>query len=69
VLHEAIDLYLKRHKPEGADDSLKTATLMWSTAHGIATLQHNRMLDTFDEDADADTLLRTATRAILRSDD
>ena len=27
---------------------------MWSTAHGIATLQHNRMLDTFDEDADAE---------------
>ncbi|EHQ57200.1 transcriptional regulator [gamma proteobacterium HIMB55] len=69
VLHEAIELYLKRHKPESAGDSLKTATLMWSTAHGIATLQHNRMLDTFDEDADADTLLRTATRAILRSKD
>ena len=69
VLHEAIELYLKRHKPESAGDSLKTATLMWSTAHGIATLQHNRMLDTFDEDADADTLLHTATRAILRSKD
>ena len=69
ILHEAINLYLQRHKPESLGDSLKTATLMWSTAHGIATLQHNRMLDTFDEDADADTLLRTATRAILRSDD
>jgi hypothetical protein len=38
---------------------------LWSTAHGIATLQHNLLLDTFDEDADADALLRTATRAIL----
>lgn len=69
VLHEAIDLYLRRHKPGSVSDSLKTATLMWSTAHGIATLRHNRMLDAFDEDADADALLRTATRAILRCGD
>ena len=69
VLHEAIDLYLRRHKPGSVSNSLKTATLMWSTAHGIATLRHNRMLDAFDEDADADALLRTATRAILRYGD
>ena len=46
-------------------DVLQTATLLWSTAHGIATLQHNRLLDTFDQDADAEAMLRTATRAIL----
>ena len=48
------------------ETSLQTATLMWSTAHGIATLQHNRMLDTFDQEADAEAMLRTATRAILK---
>ncbi len=69
VLHEAIELYLRRHQPGAVLDSLQTATLMWSTAHGIATLQHNHMLDTFDEAADADALLRTATRAILHSTD
>jgi AcrR family transcriptional regulator len=65
LVHEAIELYFKKHRPESVDTALQTATLLWSTAHGIATLQHNRLLDTFDEDADADALLRTATRAIL----
>ena len=65
LVHEAIELYLRKHRPESVDTALQTATLLWSTAHGIATLQHNRLLDTFDEDADADALLRTATRAIL----
>ena len=65
LVHEAIELYLRKHRPEAVDTALQTATLLWSTAHGIATLQHNRLLDTFDEDADADALLRTATRAIL----
>jgi hypothetical protein len=41
---------------------------MWSTAHGIATLQHNRILDTFDDEAEPGTLLVTATRAILNAD-
>jgi AcrR family transcriptional regulator len=65
LVHEAIELYLRKHRPEAVDTALQTATLLWSTAHGIATLQHNRLLDIFDEDADADALLRTATRAIL----
>jgi hypothetical protein len=65
LVHEAIELYFRKHRPESVDTALQTATLLWSTAHGIATLQHNRLLDTFDEDADADALLRTATRAIL----
>ena len=65
VLHEAIELYFQQQHPESVETSLQTATLLWSTAHGIATLQHNRLLDTFDEDANAEALLRTATRAIL----
>ena len=65
LVHEAIELYFRKHRPESVDTALQTATLLWSTAHGIATLQHNLLLDTFDEDADADALLRTATRAIL----
>ena len=68
VLHEAIELYLTKQRPDSLDASLQIATLMWSTAHGIATLQHNRLLDTFDENADAQALLRTATRAILQVD-
>ena len=66
LLHEAIELYFRNHRSEAVDTSLQTATLLWSTAHGIATLQHNRLLDTFDEDANANALLRTATRAILK---
>ena len=65
LVHEAIELYLRKHRPEAVDAALQTATLLWSTAHGIATLQHNLLLDTFDEDANADAMLRTATRAIL----
>ena len=65
LVHEAIELYFRKHRPESVDTALQTATLLWSTAHGIATLQHIRLLDTLDEDADADALLRTATRAIL----
>ena len=65
VLHEAIELYLRKQRPESVETSLQTATLLWSAAHGIATLQHNRLLDTFDQDADAEAMLRTATRAIL----
>ena len=65
LVHEAIELYLRKHRPEAVDTALQTATLLWSTAHGIATLQHNLLLDTFDEDANADAMLRTATRAIL----
>jgi AcrR family transcriptional regulator len=65
VLHEAIELYLRNQRPESVETSLQTATLLWSAAHGIATLQHNRLLDTFDQDADAEAMLRTATRAIL----
>lgn len=68
VLHEAIELYLTRERPESLHQSLQIATLMWSTAHGIATLQHNRLLDTFDEDAEPEALLRSATRAILRGE-
>ena len=68
VLHEAIELYFRQRRPESLNSSLQTATLLWSTAHGIATLQHNRLLDTFDEDADPEALLRTATRAILSVD-
>ena len=68
VLHEAIDLYLRKQRPESVETSLQTATLLWSAAHGIATLQHNRLLDTFDQDADAEAMLRTATRAILKVD-
>ena len=68
VLHEAIELYFRQQRPECVDTSLQTATLLWSTAHGIATLRHNQLLDTFDEDADPETLLRTATRAILDVD-
>lgn len=69
LVHEAIELYFRNHRSEAVDTSLKTATLLWSTAHGIATLQHNRLLDTFDEDANANALLRTATRAILKVED
>ena len=65
VLREAIELYLREQRPESVGTSLHTATLLWSAAHGIATLQHNRLLDTFDQDADAEAMLRTATRAIL----
>ena len=68
VLHEAIELYFRQRRPESLNSSLQTATLLWSTAHGIATLQHNRLLDTFDEDADPEALLRAATRAILSVD-
>ena len=64
----AIELYFRRRRPESLNSSLQTATLLWSTAHGIATLQHNRLLDTFDEDADPEALLRAATRAILSVD-
>ena len=65
MLHEAIELYLRKERPDSVETSLQTATLLWSAAHGIATLQHNRLLDTFDQDADAEAMLRTATRAIL----
>lgn len=65
VLHEAIEMYFRRQRPESLHTSLQTATLLWSTGHGIATLQHNSLLDTFDENVDAQALLRTATRAIL----
>ena len=68
VLQEAIELYFNRHRPRHNRTSLQTATLMWSTAHGIATLQHNRILDTFDDEAEPGTLLVTATRAILNAD-
>ena len=66
VLHEAIELYLREQRPESVENSLQTATLLWSAAHGIATLQHNRLLDTFDQNANAESMLRTATRAILK---
>ena len=68
VLVEAIELYFQHQRPESAETPLQTATLLWSTGHGIATLQHNRLLDTFDEDANAEALLRTVIRAILKVD-
>jgi hypothetical protein len=68
VLVEAIELYFQHQRPESAETPLQTATLLWSTGHGIATLQHHRLLDTFDEDANAEALLRTVIRAILKVD-
>ncbi|MCH1553950.1 MAG: hypothetical protein L7S45_05095, partial [Luminiphilus sp.] len=52
---------------DGNISPMRLATQLWSIAHGIATLEHNRMLDIFDESIKADQLLRDGTRAFLRN--
>ena len=67
VLIKAAESYLARHAPQVNTSPVRLATQLWSIAHGIATLEHNRMLDIFDETINAEQLLRDGTRAFLRN--
>ena len=67
VLIKAAESYLFTHKPESDVSPVRLATQLWSIAHGIATLEHNRMLDIFDETISADQLLRDGTQAFLKN--
>ncbi|MDB2434933.1 WHG domain-containing protein [Luminiphilus sp.] len=68
ILLDAVELYTTRQSSPQPHSSMRTATLLWSTVHGIATLRHNHLLDTFDEDVKAEELLETATQTILGAD-
>lgn len=67
VLIKAAESYLYTHSPESDISPVRLATQLWSIAHGIATLEHNRMLDIFDETINADQLLRDGTQAFLKN--
>ena len=68
ILLDAVELYTTRQSSPQPHSPMRTATLLWSTVHGIATLRHNHLLDTFDEDVKAEELLEAATQAILGAD-
>ena len=65
VVHGAVDDYClaQRHHPHS--DSVRVATQLWALAHGIATLEINQMLDTFDRSVTPEMLLEESTRALL----
>ena len=73
VLAEAVARYcddhapVTRYRPITGEDSLtlSLATQLWALAHGIATLEHNRMLDFFSRSATPERLLEDSTRALL----
>ena len=73
VLAEAVARYcdehapVTHHRPITGEDSLtlSVATQLWALAHGIATLEHNRMLDFFSRSATPERLLEDSTRALL----
>ncbi len=67
ILLDAVELYMTRQSSPQPHSPMRTATLLWSTVHGIATLRHNHLLDTFDENVKAEELLETATHAILEA--
>lgn len=46
-------------------DTLNVATQLWALAHGIATLEANEMLDTFDPSANPEQLLTESSHALL----
>ena len=48
-----------------APSAITVATQLWALAHGLATLEHNQMLDLFDKSASADAMLDTSTRVLL----
>lgn len=50
-------------------DPVRLATLLWSVAHGIATLEINHMLNLFDSSVTAESLIETATKALMRNHD
>ncbi|MBT5555925.1 MAG: TetR/AcrR family transcriptional regulator [Halieaceae bacterium] len=68
ILLDAVELYTTRQSSPQPHSPMRTATLLWSTVHGIATLRHNHLLDKFDENVKAEELLKTATHAILGTD-
>jgi hypothetical protein len=68
ILLDAVERYTTRQSSPQPHSPLRTATLLWSTVHGIATLRHNHLLDKFDENVKAEELLKTATHAILGTD-
>lgn len=68
ILLDAVERYTTRQSSPQPHSPLRTATLLWSTVHGIATLRHNNLLDKFDENVKAEELLKTATHAILGTD-
>lgn len=45
--------------------AVTVATQLWAMAHGLATLEHNKMLDLFDKNASADAMLDASTRVLL----
>jgi len=54
--------------PRSGDDpmALSVATQLWAVAHGIATLEHNGMLDLFNQASTAEQVLEASTRALLK---
>jgi AcrR family transcriptional regulator len=67
VLVAALEQYIARHAPRSAYPILRLATQMWSMVHGIATLECNQMLDTFDPDIQSRQLVVEGTRALLQT--
>ncbi len=65
VLLGAVDSYCLAHRHHPHGDSVRVATQMWALAHGIATLEVNQMLDTFDRSVTPEMLLEESTRALL----
>lgn len=73
VLAETVARYCDEHapatllRPMTREDplTLSVATQLWAMAHGIATLEHNHMLDFFSRAATPERLLEDSTRALL----
>jgi AcrR family transcriptional regulator len=68
ILLDAVEFFAVHQNSTQPHSPMRTATLLWSTVHGIATLRHNHLLDTFDENVKAEELLKIATHAILGTD-
>lgn len=64
ILVEALEHHIARQDSAGFP-TLRLATQMWSMVHGIATLECNHMLDTFDRQISSRQLVVDGTMALL----
>ena len=67
VLVEAIKRYGHNVGHSDNEQAVAIATHLWATAHGIATLEANKLFDLFYRQASPDAALKQITRALFTS--
>lgn len=65
VVLAACEAYCAQNSVTVDTNPLQLGTQLWALTHGIATLEVNQMLDLFDANIDARTILRQTTIALL----